>query len=87
MSNRTNLNSEIKFDEGEKGYEDIQFYSAYARTDINKPFEKFELKEDKINIHEDESIECVYSHSLLLRGKALFLLVEKMDTNLIRKLN
>lgn len=66
--------------------EDIQFYSAYARTDINKPF-KFELKEDEIrNIHEDGTIECVYPHSYC-KGKSSFSLVEKMDTNLIRKLN
>ena len=51
--------------------EDIQFYSAYARTDINKPF-KFELKEDEIrNIHEDGTIECVYPHSYC-KGKSSF---------------
>lgn len=52
--------------------EDIQFYSAYARTDINKPF-KFELKEDEIrNIHEDGTIECAYPH-FYCKGKSSFL--------------
>lgn len=41
---------------------DVHFYSAYAKTDINKPF-KFELKEDEIrNIHKDGMIELVYPH-------------------------
>ena len=66
--------------------EDIQFYSAYARTDINKPF-KFELKEDEIEISMKTELLNAYIHIPIVRGKALFSLVEKMDTNLIRKLN
>lgn len=51
---------------------DIHFYSAYARTDINKPF-RFELKEAEIEkVYEDGVIELKYPYFLCKGDSSYF---------------
>ena len=64
---------------------DIHFYSAYARTDINNPFQ-FELEEIEIKkIHENGTIELKYPYLYCKDDSTYFFRKRNVDKEIFLK--